>query len=164
MINVTFVGNLTKDAEMKNFGNERGVVNMTVASNRHVKGESVATFVEVKFFGKVERLTKILPYLTKGNKVAGAGDLVQENWTVTAPNGEAQNRSKLVINVTNIELVGGNSGNNAVQPAQQPAQQPATAPAAATTQTAQPAAAQPAQQPAQQPAAAAVDDDEDIPF
>ena len=157
MINVTFVGNLTKDAEMKVFGNERGVVNITVASNRHVKGESVATFVEVKFFGKVERLTKILPYLTKGNKVAGNGDLVQENWTVTSPDGKPQNRSKLVVNVSNVELVGGNN-------ATQPAQQPATAPAAATTQptqlaTVQPAAAQPVQQPI-----AAVDDDEDIPF
>ena len=146
MINVTFVGNLTKDGELKVFSNnERGVINLTIASNKvNAQGDSIATFMDVKLFGKVDRLRNVLPYLLKGTKIAGAGELVQENWVKETPNG-GEKRSKLVAYINTFEFVGGAKKDNAAQQTQQ-------------TQQAQQAQQTHSQQPT-------VDiDDEEIPF
>ena len=155
MITVTAIGNLTRDAEMKTFpSGDRGVIQMTIASNRQVREESQATFLDVKLFGKIERLQNVLPYLLKGTKIATTGDLVQENWVKTSASGETEKRSKLVLYTSTFEFVGGAKKDN-VEQAQQAQQTQQAQQAQQTQQT----------QSQSEPEMPSVDiDDEEIPF
>ena len=132
MITITGIGNLTKDAEMSVFENDRGVINFTIASNKKRGDKEMVTFLEAKLFGGQEYLKKILPYLLKGKKVAITGDLIQESWVSQ----EGQKRSKHVLYVTALELLGGgNSGNNNETSSSGKVKKISASEMAATTQT-----------------------------
>ena len=72
MIYAFISGNLGKDAEVRAVGNDK-VCSFSVASARKVKGEEVTTWVRCSIWGK--RGESVSQYLTKGSKVAVAGEL-----------------------------------------------------------------------------------------
>lgn len=72
MIFATVIGNLGRDAEIKDVTGG-AVVKFNVASSAKSKGQDVTTWVGCSYFGK--RATSVAPYLLKGKQVAVSGQL-----------------------------------------------------------------------------------------
>ena len=106
---VNLVGRLTKDAELKYTNSGFQITTMSMATNRSVKKNDQwteeASFFDLKLLGK--RGESLAQYLTKGTQLAINAELVQERWEQ-----DGQKRSKVVLNVNNIQLLGGNKDNN----------------------------------------------------
>jgi single-strand DNA-binding protein len=108
---VIIIGRLTRDCELKTTSGGMAIANLSLAVNRRVKkGEQwteEVSFFESVLFGKTAEGLK--PYLLKGKQIAVEGELKQERWEK-----DGQSRSKVVINASNVQLLGGND-----KPAQQ---------------------------------------------
>ena len=110
---VVLIGRLTHDvgADERSFGytpSGAARANVSIAVNRSRKSgdqwvEEVSYF-EVTIWGKQAESLK--PYLTKGKQIGVEGYLRQERWEK-----DGQKRSKITIVATNVQLLGGNSGN-----------------------------------------------------
>lgn len=142
-------GNLTRDSELRQTPSGTPVLNFSIAVNDRRRNQQTgewddyANFIDCAMFGR--RAEGIAQYLVKGCKVAIEGRLHYSTWE---DRNTGQRRSKIQINVDEIEFLsarngGGSYGGGAPS-------QPQSAP-------------QPAQAPAPAPAPAAYDD-EDIPF
>ena len=123
LLNVNGVARLVADAEVK-FSNEKSkLVEMRVAANQRVKNgdswEERPSFYTVKTW--VHANSKLPDYLKKGTQIYIVGGLLEERWET-----EGQNRSKLVVEAYDIELVGGKSNNgNSNSAKSTPASEPA---------------------------------------
>ncbi len=95
--NITIIGNLTKDAEVRYTQAGTAVVSFSLAYN-HDK-ETVSYF-EVTVWGEYGE--KVKPYLTKGKQVALRGELRQSRWE-----SEGQARSRVGITAREVQLLGG---------------------------------------------------------
>lgn len=109
---VTLIGNLVRDAALKEFENF-AVLNFTIATNKTIfkdsqKIEKVA-YVDCKYFSK--GAAKLAPYLTKGKKVAVSGSLEQESWVK-----DGQKFSKLTVNVTTLQQLSWDKDNSGGTP------------------------------------------------
>jgi single-strand DNA-binding protein len=108
---VIIIGRLVNDAILKYTSGGMAIANLSLAVNRRVKkGEQwteEVSFFEVTLWGKTAEGLK--PYLLKGKLIAVEGELKQERWEK-----DGQTRSKVVINASNVQLLGGND-----KPAQQ---------------------------------------------
>lgn len=108
---VLIIGRLTRDCELKYTSGGMAIANLSLAVNRRAKkGEQwteEVSFFESVLFGKTAEGLK--PYLLKGKQIAVEGELKQERWEK-----DGQSRSKVVINASNVQLLGGND-----KPAQQ---------------------------------------------
>lgn len=105
MRNLTVVGRLTRDAELKQ--TQGGpLLAFAVASNKKVKGEESVMFFDCSLFGK--RGEALAQYLSKGSQVCVTGELEQR---------EYQGKTYLQIRVNDLELIGGKP--TAAAPAQQ---------------------------------------------
>lgn len=109
---VTLIGNLVRDATLKEFENF-AVLNFTIATNKTIfkdsqKIEKVA-YVDCKYFSK--GAAKLAPYLTKGKKVAVSGSLEQESWEK-----DGQKFSKLTVNVTTLQQLSWDKDNSGGTP------------------------------------------------
>lgn len=102
-------GRLTRDMELKYTPSGFPFGVMSVASNRRVKknGEwtEEASFLEVVQWGK--RAESLQPYLRKGQQVVIDGQFKQERWET-----DGNKRSKIIIEVTHIQLIGNNNKSN----------------------------------------------------
>jgi single-strand DNA-binding protein len=102
---VIIIGRLTRDCELKTTSGGMAIANLAIAVNRRVKkGEQwteEVSFFECVLFGKTAEGLK--PYLLKGKQIAVEGELRQERWQQ-----DGQNRSKVVISASNVQLLGGN--------------------------------------------------------
>lgn len=105
------VGRLTKDIEIKYTNSGEAIGKLSIAVNRSRKQDNQwvdeASFFDVKIYGKMAE--SLRPYLTKGKQIAVEGFLKQERW---------QNFSRVTVGAENVQLLGGNSGNDS-QPQQQ---------------------------------------------
>lgn len=114
MVNsIVLVGNITRDAELRYFGNGSAMVKFSLAQNRKKKqGEDwidEAMYFDVQYGGKgAEGVHK---YLIKGKSVAVQGELRQERWEQ-----DGQKRSKVLISAFEVQLLG--SRPDAGQPAE----------------------------------------------
>jgi single-strand DNA-binding protein len=104
---VVLIGRLTRDAELKYTANGQAVCKFSVAVNRRRKNgdqwEDEANFFDVVLWGRQgESLNQ---YLIKGKQVGVDGELRQDRWTQ-----DGQNRSKVEIVATNLQLLGGGAG------------------------------------------------------
>lgn len=72
---ITIVGNITKDAEVRDVAGTR-VANFSIAENRKVKGEKVTTYFDCALWGA--RADALAPYLLKGGQVTVVGQLEPE--------------------------------------------------------------------------------------
>lgn len=102
---VTIVGRLTRDSELRYTNNGTAVANLSIACNEAVKQQDGSWsdqghFFDLTLWGK--QAESVNQYLTKGRQVAIQGRLKQQTWTDQQT---GQNRSKVIINVQNLELL-----------------------------------------------------------
>jgi single-strand DNA-binding protein len=102
-------GRLVKNAELSYTNSGMAIGKFSIASNRSVKKndkwEDEAGFYDCVMFGKMAQ--SVNQYLTKGQQVSIAGEIRQERWEK-----DGQSRSKVVIIVNHIQLMGGKSEPN----------------------------------------------------
>ena len=104
---VALIGRLTRDAELKYTSSNLAVCKFSIANNQRRKRDNTWTdeahFFDITLWGKTaESLHK---YLVKGKQVAIDGQLRQSRWEK-----DGQTRSRVEINATNIQLLGGSGG------------------------------------------------------
>ncbi len=97
---------LTKDAELKYTNSGFQITTMSGAVNRSVKNgdqwEEAVSFFDYKLLGK--RGEALNQYLVKGTQLAIEGQMIQERWEK-----DGQQRSKVVVQIDNIQLLGSKS-------------------------------------------------------
>lgn len=102
--NVTLVGRLTKDADIRYTTSGTAVLNFSVAVNESRKqGDQwveEVNFFDVTLFGRMgESMHK---YMIKGKQVAISGRLQQQRWQK-----DGQNYSKVAVVANYVQLFGG---------------------------------------------------------
>ncbi len=100
---ISIIGRVTRDAELKYSASGTAIANFAIAVNRSVKkGDQwvdEASFFDLAVFAKTaENLSK---YLVKGTQVAVTGSLVQDRWEK-----DGVKQSKVKISVDQIQLIG----------------------------------------------------------
>ena len=104
---VVLVGRLTRDAELRYTNTGTAICRFSLAVNRRKRSgdswDTEANFFDVVLWGKQGEA--IQRYLEKGKQVSVAGELRQNRWE---QNG--QNRSRVEIAATTVQLLGGGSG------------------------------------------------------
>jgi len=105
---VVLIGRLTKDAEIKYTSGGQPVCKFSIAVNRRKKNgdqwEDEANFFDIVLWGR--QAESLNQYLLKGKQVSVNGELRQDRWQQ-----DGQNRSKVEVIASNIQLLGGgNSG------------------------------------------------------
>ena len=107
--NVTLVGRLTKDADIRYTTSGTAVLNFSVAVNESRKqGEQwveEVSFFDVTLFGKMGE--SIHQYMSKGKQVAVSGRLQQQRWQK-----DGQNYSRIAVIANYIQLFGSVQGNS----------------------------------------------------
>ena len=102
---LTIVGNLGRDADLRTTQNGTSVCSMNVAVNRRVKKggtyQDHTDWFRVALFGK--RAEAIAPHLTKGTMVQATGAVECKVWT--PDNGEP--RAQMEVIAITFELLGG---------------------------------------------------------
>ena len=111
MNKVVLIGNLTRDIELRYTQSGYCVGNAGIAVTRKFKNAQGETaeetcFIDLKFFGRTAEVAN--QYLRKGSKLAVEGRLKLEQWQDQS----GQNRSKHVVEVESLEMLGSpqNSG------------------------------------------------------
>ncbi|MDR2943228.1 MAG: single-stranded DNA-binding protein [Treponema sp.] len=104
---VILLGRLTRDAELKYTAGGQAVCKFSIAVNRRKKNgdqwEDEANFFDIVIWGKQgETLNQ---YLKKGKMVAVDGELRQDRWQQ-----DGQNRSKVEVVASFLQLLGGGGG------------------------------------------------------
>lgn len=98
------VGRLVRDAELMYTNNRTAVCKFSLAVNRSKK-QGDQWIEEVNFFDLVmfgRRAESLNQYLVKGTQIAVEGKLRQDRWEQ-----DGIKRSKVIIEVDNIQLLGG---------------------------------------------------------
>ena len=104
MQNITIIGRLGRDAVIRETSNGSRFVTMTVAVNARRQSVEKTSWYEVTTFN-VERLEKMVPYLTKGSSVVVVGELdasIQEG-------SDGVHRLRLLVNADRVDF-NSNSG------------------------------------------------------
>lgn len=106
---VIIIGRLTRDAELKYTNSGAAITNISIANTKTRKDGDQwvedTNFFEATLFGRQgEALNQ---YLQKGTQVSLTGELDYQSWEK-----DGQKRSKVVIKVNNIQLLGGNKQSN----------------------------------------------------
>jgi single-strand DNA-binding protein len=101
---VVLTGRLTKDSALRYTKGGTPIASFSLAVNRSVKHgdawEDEASFFDIDFWGKAAEAVN--RYLVKGQQVGVEGELRQDRWGQ-----DGQSRSKVVVNATNVRLLGG---------------------------------------------------------
>jgi len=109
---VVLIGRLTRDAEIKYTAGGQAVCKFSIAVNRRKKNgdqwEDEANFFDIVLWGKQGE--SLQSYLTKGKMVGVDGELRQDRWQQ-----DGQNRSKVEIVASYIQLLGGSGGGSSGQ-------------------------------------------------
>lgn len=100
MISLTVIGNLGRDAEVKEV-NGKKVIEFNIAHSQKLKdGSTKTTWLQCSKWGET---TGVAPYMLKGGKVWVEGIPEAQSWT----NKEGQAQATLRLMVNRIELLGG---------------------------------------------------------
>ena len=106
---VVLTGRITKDPELKYTSGGTAIMSFSLAVNYSKKQSDQwveeTSFFDCQYFGKTAE--SVRQYMTKGQMVAIEGELRQERWEK-----DGQARSRVVINVANLRLVGGQKTEN----------------------------------------------------
>lgn len=101
-----FLGNLTRDPELRYTKSGKAVCSLTIACNRNFKGKDgsdkqTTTFVDVRAWDKsAETLSQ---YFKRGQEIYVSGHLVNDEWTDKQT---SQKRSKIVVECDQWSFVG----------------------------------------------------------
>lgn len=99
MYKTLIIGNIGADATVKEIG-ERQVVNFSVAVQIR---KDVTQWVECSYWRNIDQSVKVAEFITKGKKIYVEGQCSADVW---------ENKPKLKMNVTSIELIGNNERDN----------------------------------------------------
>ncbi len=121
---VVLVGRLTRDAELSYTNTGFALTKFSIAINRRKKSGDQwvdeANFFDIVLWGK--RGEALNQYLTRGQQLAVEGELRQERWEK-----DGIKRSKVTVEATNIQLLGGSkserSASSAGETQSKPSQQ-----------------------------------------
>ena len=106
---VVLVGNLTRDIEVRYSNSGVAIGRVSIAINRSRKNGDQwvdeVSYFDVVIFGKTAE--NLRPYLTRGQKIAVQGSLVQSRWEK-----DGQKNSRVEIQADNVQLCGNRGGNN----------------------------------------------------
>jgi len=109
---VVLIGRLTRDAELKYTAGGQAVCKFSIAVNRRKKNgdqwEDEANFFDIVLWGKQGE--SLQSYLLKGKMIGVDGELRQDRWQQ-----DGQNRSKVEIIASYIQLLGGGGGSSSGQ-------------------------------------------------
>jgi single-strand DNA-binding protein len=111
---VTLMGNLTRDPELRSTPNGQSVCNFGLALNRSYKsadGEwaEATDFVDIVAWGPLGE--RVAQYLTKGRPALVAGRLQSRSWEQ-----DGQKRSKLEVVAQDVTFLGGAPGGSGGAP------------------------------------------------
>jgi len=103
--NVIIIGRLTRDAELSYTKSGTAISKFSIAYSRKYKSDGQqkeeTSFFDCIMWGKMAE--SLNQYLKKGDKIGVGGELKQDRWEK-----DGKTHSKISINVSNIELLGGN--------------------------------------------------------
>jgi len=101
MNNITIVGNLTRDPELKFLDNGSSVAKFTLAVSRKLQnGQEEVSFINVVAFGSLGE--NLHDSLHKGNRAIAIGRLDQRSWTTES--GEKKSVFELTAQAVGAEL------------------------------------------------------------
>jgi single-strand DNA-binding protein len=107
---VVLIGRLVRGSELKYTPGGKIVSTFSIAVNKRWKtdGETkeATGFFDIILWGKIGE--NLRPYLTQGKQICVTGELNQHRWS---QNG--QNHSKVYVNASTIQLLGGGQHNGA---------------------------------------------------
>jgi single-strand DNA-binding protein len=112
---VILLGNITRDPELKYAQSGTTVCNFGMAVSEKYKDKETTSFFDLVAFGKVAEI--IEQYTQKGSPLFIEGKLKQESWEDKQT---GQKRSKVVIVVESVQLLGSRSDRQQTQQTQQP--------------------------------------------
>ncbi len=117
---VVLVGRLTRDSELKYTKSGMPIARFSIAVNRSRKQDDQwvdeTSFFDIDFWGKgAEAVNR---YLTKGQQIAVEGELRQDRWEQ-----DGQPRNKVVVNASNVRLLGNAQSGQGSGSYQKPQQQ-----------------------------------------
>lgn len=118
MMNLTFNGNLGKDCEVRTTQSGTTVCNFTVGVSVGYGENKKTEWVKCALFGKRAE-GGVVQYLVKGAKVLVMGSAQSESWL----DQQGQARAVISVNVTELDLVGGQAQQQGQQQYQQPTPQ-----------------------------------------
>ena len=109
--NITLLGNLTRDVEIRYTQSGTAIGNTGIATNRKWKDkqgqvQEEVMFVDISFFGRSAEVAN--QYLRKGSKILVSGRLKLDQWT----DQNGQKRSKHSVVVETMKMLDGNPNNN----------------------------------------------------
>ncbi len=111
--NVTIIGRLTKDPDMKYATNQTAVLKFSIANN----SKEHTNFFNCVMFGKYAE--SMQQYLRKGTKIGIQGNIKQDSWK----DNEGRMRTNVSIICDNINLLDGKKSNQNNQQSQQQQQE-----------------------------------------
>jgi len=123
---ITFVGRLGKDAELKQAG-DREVLEFSAAVDSGYGEKKTTIWFKVSYWNKAD---KLLQYLTKGKQVFVAGELSLREYRTK----DGENKTSAEVRANSIQMVGGKSEGDApaqsqiAAPKQAEAEEPETMP------------------------------------
>lgn len=105
---VTLMGNLTRDPELRTTPNGQSVCNFSLALNRSYKGQDgewkeMTDFVDIIAWGPLGE--RVAQYLTKGRPALVSGRLQSRSWEQ-----EGQKRSKVEVVANDVTFLGSPGG------------------------------------------------------
>jgi len=105
---VTLMGNLTRDPELRSTPNGQSVCSFGLALNRGYKGtdgtwQEVTDFVNIVAWGPLGE--RVAQYITKGRPVLVSGRLQSSQWEQ-----DGQKRSKVEVIAQDVTFLGGREG------------------------------------------------------
>lgn len=120
---VTLMGNLTRDPELRQIPSGQSVCNFSLALNRAYKGQDgewqeATDFVDVVAWGPLGE--RVAQYVTKGRPVLVSGRLQSRNWEQ-----DGQKRSKLEVVAQDVTFLGGRGSGDDYSGDTEPAAKPA---------------------------------------
>ena len=122
---VTLMGNLTRDPELRTTPNGQNVCNFSLALNRSYKGgdgewKEMTDFVDIIAWGPLGE--RVAQYLTKGRPALVSGRLQSRSWEQ-----DGQKRSKVEVVANDVTFLGSPGGGG---PAPSGGDEPVATPAA----------------------------------
>jgi single-strand DNA-binding protein len=106
---VTLMGNLTRDPELRSTPSGQSVCSFSLALNRSYKGadgnwQEATDFVDVVAWGPLGE--RVAQYLTKGRPALVSGRLQSSSWEK-----DGQKRTKVEVVANDVTFLGGRDGN-----------------------------------------------------
>jgi single-strand DNA-binding protein len=110
---VTLMGNLTRDPDLRQIPSGQSVCSFSLALNRSYKGQDgewkeATDFVDVVAWGPLGE--RVAQYVTKGRPVLVSGRLQSRQWEQ-----DGQKRSKLEVVANDVTFLGGRGDNGGEQ-------------------------------------------------